>query len=103
MSLEKNILKYDHSVLQALNNEDMSANAASKYLNVPRTTLIYKYKGKYLQDKRMGPSSKLTLEEENLPVTKQQLLHSVAFLVKQLKYKANFKDGKPGKKWFRSF
>lgn len=103
------------NALEAIKNGVPCATASKEY-RVPRTTLIGKIKGKYPEDCRNGAPTILTVEEENLlinwiinlgkmgfPVSKTQLLDSVALLVKKLNRPNNFTDGRPGRHWFDGF
>ncbi|XP_030767162.1 uncharacterized protein LOC115890938 [Sitophilus oryzae] len=89
---------------------------ASKEFNVPRTTLIGKIKGIYPEECKSGAATVLTSDEENLlekwminmgamgfPITKDQLLDSVALLVNKLKRPNKFSDGRPGRHWLEGF
>lgn len=91
------------------------STAAKKY-GVPRITLLYKVRGKTPRKRQVGPNSYLSEEHEQtlvkwimdiakarFPVTKEQLLDSVAKLVTELKIKTPFKNNRPGKHWFQSF
>lgn len=68
----------------------VSLESASKIFGMPKTTLHSKFKGIFLMDARLGPSTILTMEEEKLvikwiffisecgfPIAKCQLLDSV--------------------------
>lgn len=93
-----------------------SVASASKQFKVPRITLMYKAKGKYPVDCRMGPDTTLTSNEEDIlvkwliqiaeagfPATRVQLLDSVQILIETLKRPNKFKDNRPGKKWYKCF
>lgn len=99
-SKEKKILKYDHSAmenaLEAVKKKQLSIKAAAKAFAVPRTTLLYKINGRHPEERRMGPKTNLSSEEESVlinwmfkcahkgfPVTKQQLLESVELYIKK--------------------
>lgn len=94
----------------------VSVASASRQFNIPRITLLYKSKGKYDVNARMGPDTILSSDEEQLlvqwllniaaagfPATKLQLLDSVEMLIKKLKRPNTFKNNRPGRKWFKSF
>lgn len=119
MNKEKKILNYDESsmetALHAVKN-GMSVFKASKEFKVPRTTLYYKYKGKYPEQRKMGRATYLTPREEDglvkwvlhmkecgFPVTKDQLLESVQVILKKLPRETPFTEGKPGRHWYESF
>lgn len=93
-----------------------SCAAAAKQFHIPRITLMYKVSGKYSIDCKSGVSTILTADEENLlknwiinvartgfPITKHQLLDSVALLVRTLKRPNNFTNGRPGRHWYEGF
>lgn len=46
--------------------EGMSVNKVAKTFVVPRTTLLYKHTGKTPIERKMGPQSILTKDEENV-------------------------------------
>lgn len=119
MPSAKKIKKYSpEDMQQAVDavHRGMSVASASKQYKIPRITLLYKAKGKYPVDCRMGPETILTSVEENLlvkwllsladsgfPATRLQLLDSVQMLVTKLNRSNPFKNNRPGKKWFRCF
>lgn len=93
----------------------MPVKTASKKYAIPRSTLHNKITAKYA-DKRPGPETILTTAEENalvqwivdsskqgLMVGKQQLVNSVALLVKSLNRENPFSNGRPGRHWYQSF
>lgn len=103
------------NALEAVKSGTPCATAAKQF-NVPRTTLIGKLKGIYPEDCRSGAATVLKPEEEDLlekwifnlgklgfPVTKFQLVDSVALLVKTLKRPNKFSGGRPGRHWFEGF
>lgn len=105
--------KYSKDLQKALyvRSRSLSYEKAAKMFNIPKSTLIYKEKGKTPMERKMGPPPFLNPDEEKLlvewlfhsadrgfPVTKTQLLDSVQLLAKELKRDNiyNFKDGRPG-------
>lgn len=93
-----------------------SVSSASKEYKIPRITLLYKVKGKYEINCRMGPETMLTCAEETLlvkwlltiadagfPATRLQLLDSVQILMEKLNRPNKFKNNRPGKKWYQCF
>lgn len=91
------------------------ATAAKKH-NVPRITLLYKSRGKSPRERKMGPQSYLTIQEEKVfvnwiiavakagfPIGKEDLLDSVQHLLNNSKREVPFKDNRPGKTWYHSF
>ncbi|KAJ4425929.1 hypothetical protein ANN_27555 [Periplaneta americana] len=110
------ILKYPQSAMAAALDEVKRGKpvktAASKY-GVPKTTLLYKVKGKYPVSRKMGPATVFSIEEEHLlvkwiqtmakagfPITKC-FMNSVAQLASDLN--KEFKNSKPSRKWYDSF
>lgn len=110
--------KYDkaavESALHAIRN-GLSYIKASVQFKVPKTTIIEKNKKKYSHDKPGAPTI-LTPKEENhlvqwivtlgkagFPVTKTQLIESVTELLKTLDRENPFKDGVPGRHWYKGF
>lgn len=94
----------------------VSHSVAAKNNNVPRSTLISKIKGYAPVERRMGPQSILTKEEETVlvqwiftmanagfPVSTDQLFDSVKRLLSDLKRDNPFTDGRPGRKWYIGF
>lgn len=88
---------------------------ASRQFNIPETTIRNKRDGIYEND-TCGVQPVLNIQEEKrvvdwvhylgkcgFPVTKEQLLDTVAALVKNLERPNPFKDGRPGKNWFLGF
>lgn len=88
---------------------------ASKLYGIPRTTLRDKIDNKYTGD-RCGPPSTLTKDEQKklvdwiltvgnagFRVTKKHLLDTIAKYVKDLNRANNFKNGVPGRVWYRNF
>lgn len=93
-----------------------SIASAAKMNKVPRSTLINKVKGISPQERRMGPDSVVTRDEERIlvqwlfaiakagfPVGQCQLLDSVQALMKELKKKIPFTDDRPGRSWYNAF
>lgn len=96
--------------------DGMKVTTASKLYGVPRTTLLYKNIGVYPKERKIGPDTVLSKEEENLlvkwmlhvaslgfPVTKIQLLDSVEILIKKLHRPNAFTNGRPGRHWYEAF
>lgn len=103
------------NAIEAIKN-GMPCATASKIYKIPRITLFYKSTGKYPVQCKSGVSTVLSKEEEGhlskwivdlsttgFPVTKEQLLDSVALLIKKLKRPNNFKNGRPGRHWYEGF
>ncbi|KAJ8965660.1 hypothetical protein NQ314_003977 [Rhamnusium bicolor] len=94
----------------------MPFKTASKKYGIPRSTLQDKVKGRTQIEKKSGPETVLTKDEEQLlvnslfhiascgfPGTKDQLLDNVELLVKNLERPNKFTDGRPGLKWYEGF
>ncbi|KAK9500067.1 hypothetical protein O3M35_001405 [Rhynocoris fuscipes] len=103
------------AALQDVSNGMPVATAAKKH-QVPRVTLLYKSKGKTPIERRMGPPSILTQDEENelvlwissmceagFPVTKTYILNYVQRLVRKLNRPNPFTGDRPGKSWYQNF
>lgn len=95
-----------NEAMKAIQSKLMSIRKASTASNIPRTTLIDKLK--YTKTGTVGAPTVLTMEEESLltkwiiemrekgfPVTKPQLLESVAKLIENLQRETPFKEGIP--------
>lgn len=93
-----------------------SVKAAAAKFKVPRTTLLNKSKEKYQEERRMGPPTILSKEEEErivqwmftrakagFPVTKNNLLDGVSNFLKKIQRPNPFTQGVPGRSWFESF
>jgi DDE superfamily endonuclease/Tc5 transposase DNA-binding domain/helix-turn-helix, Psq domain len=102
--------------VEEVKNGTISIRAASKKYSIPRITIADKVKGRTTVQARSGPPSVLSEDEERLlerwiidvskkgfPVTKEQLLESVALYVKKTGREMPFTDGKPGLHWYQSF
>ncbi|KAG5891603.1 hypothetical protein JTB14_032546 [Gonioctena quinquepunctata] len=89
---------------------------SAKIHSIPRVTLMYKSSGRLPTECRMGPSTVLTTNEEDLlekwilslakvhhPVNKEQLLDSVSLIVQESKRPNPFANSRPGRKWYDSF
>ena len=89
--------------------------AAKKY-GVPRITLKYKVEGKSPMERKMGPQTILSYEEETFipnwvlktaeawfPVTVKQLQDSVQRLMNDLRRDNPFADNHPGRTWIQGF
>ncbi|KAB0790704.1 hypothetical protein PPYR_14850, partial [Photinus pyralis] len=94
----------------------MSIRRASAQFHIPKTTLIDKMKNKHKEGARPGAPTVLSSEEEQslvewilylgrvgFPVTKGQLMESVAKLVASLGRPNTFKNGMPGRHWYEGF
>ncbi|XP_073991864.1 uncharacterized protein [Rhodnius prolixus] len=103
------------AALQDVGQGTTVSEAAKKH-SVPRVTLMYKVKGISPVSRRMGPSTVLTSEEEEVlvlwissvaragfPITKTQLLMSVRQLIKKLDRPNPFSNNLPGKSWYKGF
>ena len=111
--------KYSEEALRnalAAVNSGRTIRSVSITYGIPKTTLLYKHKGKLPIGKNMGPPPVLSEDEEKklvewmihvsdrgFPITKTQLINSVELLIKQLKKVTPFKDGRPGRHWYEGF
>lgn len=90
-------------------------NTACIKLNVPRTTLLNKFKNPSSKE-NPGPPTVLTPEEEKslvewilniskmgCPVTKDSVLNSVAMIVKNSVRGEKFQNNRPGRHWYEGF
>lgn len=109
----KRLFNYEESAMvQALDavKNGMSVNAAAKRFGVPRRTLGDNHKGKTPIERKLGPDSILSKEEEakivtwllkmnesGFPVTKEVLIDTVSKLVKELNRPNPFNNGIPGR------
>lgn len=111
------ILQYAESAMQdalkAVRN-GMPVKTAADNFKVPRTTLLYKFKGTNPESRKMGPATIFSSEEEDLlvkwvlqmaksgfPISKENFLSSVSKLAKELN--KTFKNEIPGRKWYERF
>lgn len=117
---KKTFFKYSESDLcQAIadvQNNVCSIRQAGRNYNVPHSTIINKLKNRSPAKRKMGPSSILTEEEEQLlirwitacakkgfPLSKRLLCETVQDIVKTDNRSTPFNDGLPGKTWFNAF
>ncbi|KAI5646769.1 DDE superfamily endonuclease domain-containing protein [Phthorimaea operculella] len=116
--MEKNKRKqYTEEALTAALEEirnGMTVYKASQQFDIPETTLRNKRDG--LHSDKCGVPAVFSKHEENrivdwihylgrsgFPITKVQLIETVAKLTEELKRTNRFKDGVPGKKWIHGF
>lgn len=96
--------------------EGLPTRTAAKRYGVPFSTLQYKIKGKTPEGRKMGPSTMLTPEEEDLivrwivanakkgfPVKRRTLIETVQNIVTDDDRETKFHNNKPGQKWLKSF
>jgi hypothetical protein len=92
----------------------MPLRTVAKGFEVPKTTLLYKCKGKYPAKRKMGPETIFTQQEESLivtwiqnmaksgfPISKDNFLNSVSELLKKLN--KPFANSIPVRTWYQSF
>ena len=113
-------LKYSEDAMIAAVENVLNFNTpirtAAKQFGVPRITLKYKVDGKSPIERRMGPDTILTKEEETevcrwvekmakagFPVTLNELTVSMDMFIQEMKRTHPFKEGRTGKTWFNSF
>lgn len=111
--------RYEEAAMErALQDMDkgMGLREAARKHSVPRSTLHGKRTGIYPLQRKMGPQSYLTQDEEKrlvdwmismakagFPVSKEDLQNSVKRLVAELDRDVPFTDGRPGRSWCTSF
>lgn len=117
---KKPFFKYTENDLQQalsdVRNNKCSIRQAERSYHVPHSTLINKLKGKTPTKRKMGPSTVLTDDEENIlvrwilacakkgfPLNKKLLCETVHDIIKSDGRPNPFKDGLPGIKWFHAF
>lgn len=102
--------------MDMVRREGVSIAAAAKNFGIPKSTLQDKLSGKYAIDAKMGRPSVLTPQEEKhisdwvisiakagFPICKEQLVASVAKIIKELNRPNCFVDSVPGEKWLALF
>ncbi|KAK9721450.1 CENP-B N-terminal DNA-binding domain [Popillia japonica] len=106
----KKYCKYTKEELkEAINavQNGMSCAAASVQYKIPRITLLYKIKGKYsvycAEEETILSNWIIQVGKTGFPITKDQLVDSVALLVKTLNRKTNFTSSRPGRHWYEGF
>ncbi|XP_074038692.1 uncharacterized protein [Leptinotarsa decemlineata] len=117
---KKRFFKYTEAQLQQalsdITNNVCKIRQAERLYGVPHATLINKLKGRSSLTRRMGPSTILTEDEEELlvrwllasakkgfPINKTALCETVKDIMKDDERIHKFRDGMPGKKWFSAF
>lgn len=108
--------KQMEKAIEAVNQGTCSIYEASKQFKVPRSTLDDKIKGRVPKQRKMGPATILTTEEEEClvtwifelsrrgwPITKEQLQDNVQNLIRELKRPNPFVNDRPRRKWYDSF
>lgn len=116
---ERKRVKYTEKELQEALRRIKSGETIckiSREFGIPKSTLLCKRKELIPSIKRSGPPTVLTDEEEKqlvkwvfhmhkagYPVTKTQIINSVAILIKEIKRDNPFKNGRPGRSWLDSF
>ena len=117
-TIKKRKLYDSEQAIAALNaiHRGMSVRTAAKEFGVPRTTLVDLFKGRYSVTAKLGPSTVLTADEENLlcdwlvelcrrgiPVNKNCLLDSVQQIIVADGRKNPFTNNRPGDAWYTAF
>lgn len=109
--------QYDvRKAMQAVKNKGLSITAASRKFGIPKSTLQDKLSGRTKLKVPLGRPSVLSPKEEQtlvdwinnvsnagFCVKKEQILTSVARLVKELNRPNPFSGSKPGERWYRRF
>lgn len=104
-----------HKALKEIQSGNKIRETCRKY-NIPHSTMINKIKMKYPMQRKMGPPTILTPDEERflsqwiiamakkgIPINKEQLIETVTNIIKTDNRPTPFKDGIPGRKWFDNF
>lgn len=102
------------SALKAVREGKMSSRKAAREYAVPFSTLQYKIKRKIPEHRKMGPSTVLSTEEEDMlsryivanakkrfPINKQTLIETVQNIVSE--DQRPFTNNKPGYSWITGF
>ena len=102
--------------LQACRERRLSATAASKQFGVPRSTLTDRLRGKVDDQAKPGRKPVIPLEVENkicdsvcesaergMGIGRQDVLHRIGVLAKRHDIPTPFRDGRPGKFFWKGF
>ncbi|CAG4957072.1 unnamed protein product [Parnassius apollo] len=102
--------------LTRITNNDLSINKASKIYDIPKSTLSNKLNNKVPWQRKMGPLTQLTFDEENkladwiltkaklgFPMHPEEVYDTVEIFLKQNERENKFTKGRPGKKWLTLF
>lgn len=119
--VKKPKLSYTHDQLllaiEALKNGENAFRVSKRY-GIPRSTLIYKAKGKLPlnKDRKFGPAPRLGYNAEEMlkkwvmalavrgfPITKSDLVTSVQQILKGMNSNDMFPGGRPGPTWLKLF
>lgn len=104
------------SALADINSKVLSLNKAAAQYGIPKSTLSMKLSGKSPPNRKMGPSSFLTVEEENkikswilnnaklgFPLRTDDVKDSVQKVIIDFPRHVPFKNSRPGDKWMKLF
>lgn len=103
--------------LNEIREKNKSIKQICKEYGIPKTTILDKISGRRPDGvKKPGPEPALGVDGEKkvvewllniskcgFPVRKQELLDTVQEIIREGKIKNNFKDDRPGQKWFEKF
>lgn len=102
--------------LKAISDGVITLNKASKAFNIPKSTLSNKLSNKVPWQRKMGPSTELTFDEEKklaewilakaklgFPMHPEEVYDTVEIFLKENNRESKFIDGRPGKKWLSLF
>ncbi|VEN54906.1 unnamed protein product [Callosobruchus maculatus] len=109
---ENDLFRAVHSIKSG----EISLNYASKLYGIPKSTLSNKLNKKVPMERKMGPTTILTKEEEEelviwilnkaklgFPLSGEDVKDSIQNVLKQCPRPNPFKDDRPGKKWLALF
>jgi hypothetical protein len=103
------------SALADINNKILSLNKAAAQYGIPKSTLSMKLSGKTPPNRKMGPSSFLTIEENKIkswnlnnaklgfPLRTDDVKDSVQKVIINFPRHVPFKNSRPGDKWMKLF
>lgn len=104
------------AAIDSVRRNEISANKAAKQYGIPKGTLISKLHGDTPIERRMGPDTVLTQEEEarlekwildkaslGFPMHPNEVREAVQKILKAEKRPNPFTDDKPGRKWLKLF
>lgn len=102
--------------LKAILNGEVTLNNASKFYNIPKSTLHNKLTHKVTWERKMGPATELTKTEEEeleewllnkaelgLPMHPDEVFDTVENYSNSINRKSQFKDNRPGERWLKLF
>lgn len=104
------------NAVKEINSGKISLNKASYKYNIPKSTLHNKIQQKVPMERKMGPATVLTTEEEQrleewivakaklgVPVCPEEVKNAVQKVLKDAPRPNKFTDDRPGNKWLKLF